>query len=84
MDKYVDFQAYKDYDYKRCEEEKVPITPSRLRMWNNGQGAITNQNCDNLSFNQVQDVTGDGWTVDVISHILSFIPEIEEYKNKKL
>lgn len=126
-DKYVDFQAYKDYDYKRCEEAKVPITPSRLRMWNNGQGAMTNQNCDNitnaykihcltrkqdrcpnsgliayngfcrfltrrelelaqtlpkgycdnLSFNQVQDVTGDGWTVDVISHILSFIPEIK-------
>ena len=25
--------------------------------------------CDNLSFNQVQDVTGDGWTVDVIAHI---------------
>ena len=24
-----------------------------------------------------QDVTGDGWTVDVISHILSFIPEIK-------
>jgi len=25
--------------------------------------------CDNLTFNQVQDVTGDGWTVDVIAHI---------------
>lgn len=30
---------------------------------------------DDLSFNQVQDVTGDGWTIDVISHILSFIPK---------
>lgn len=30
---------------------------------------------DGLSFNQVQDVTGDGWTVDVIAHILSFIPK---------
>lgn len=30
---------------------------------------------DDLSFNQVQDVTGDGWTVDVIAHILSFIPK---------
>lgn len=25
--------------------------------------------CDCLSYNQVQDVTGDGWTVDVIAHI---------------
>lgn len=25
--------------------------------------------CDSLSFNQVQDVTGDGWTVDVIAHL---------------
>ena len=30
---------------------------------------------DDLSFNQVQDVTGDGWTIDVIAHILSFIPK---------
>lgn len=26
-----------------------------------------------LSYNQAQDVLGDGWTVDVIAHILSFI-----------
>ena len=25
--------------------------------------------CDSLTFRQVQDVTGDGWTVDVIAHI---------------
>ena len=25
--------------------------------------------CDNLTFGQVQDVTGDGWTVDIIAHI---------------
>jgi DNA (cytosine-5)-methyltransferase 3A len=28
---------------------------------------------DSLSYNQMQDVCGDGWTVDVIAHILSFI-----------
>lgn len=33
---------------------------------------------DNLSYNQMQNVCGDGWTVDVIKHILSFIPEIKE------
>ena len=26
-----------------------------------------------LSYNKAQDVIGDGWTVDVIAHILSFI-----------
>ena len=28
---------------------------------------------DILSYNQMQDVCGDGWTVDVIAHILSYI-----------
>jgi len=28
---------------------------------------------DSLSYNQMQDVVGDGWTVDVIAHILSYI-----------
>lgn len=27
---------------------------------------------DNLTYNQMQDVCGDGWTVDVIAHIFSF------------
>lgn len=31
--------------------------------------------CDHLSYNQTCDVVGDGWTVDVIKHILSFIPK---------
>lgn len=30
-----------------------------------------------LSYNQMQDVCGDGWTVDVIKHIFSFIPKNE-------
>ena len=118
-DKNIDFQDYKDCDILRCEESKVNKTPSRERMWNNGQGAETFRNCNNithttkigcltrkqdrcpnsglieykdfcryltrrelelaqtlppgycdsLTFNQVQDVTGDGWTVDIIAHI---------------
>jgi DNA (cytosine-5)-methyltransferase 3A len=31
--------------------------------------------CDHLSYNQTCDVIGDGWTVDVIKHILSFMPK---------
>ena len=30
--------------------------------------------CNRLSYNQACDVIGDGWTVDIIKHILSFIP----------
>jgi hypothetical protein len=30
--------------------------------------------CDSLSWNECADVLGDGWTVDVIAHIFSFIP----------
>lgn len=29
--------------------------------------------CDSLTYGQMQDLCGDGWTVDVIAHILSFI-----------
>lgn len=124
-DKCVDFQAYKDNNKQRCDEAKVNPTPSRIRMWNNGQGYngvracdnITNAfnihclttkqdrcpnsgliaydgfcrfltrrelelaqtlpigYCDNLTLRQVENVCGDGWTVDVIKHILSFIPK---------
>lgn len=126
QDKCIDFQDYKDYDEIRCEEAKVNYTPSRIRMWNNGNDYdgikscdnITNSNkihcltrkqdrcpnsgliaykdfcrfltrreieqaqtlpigyCDNLTLRQVEDVCGDGWTVDVIKHILSFIPKL--------
>ena len=31
--------------------------------------------CDSLTFNQVQDVTGDGWTVDIISHLFKGLNE---------
>ena len=34
--------------------------------------------CDNLSFLQAQDVIGNCWTVDIIKHIFSHIPNIKE------
>ena len=120
-DKHINFQDYKDTDYDYCSQFKVKRTPSRERMWNNGQGRnstikscanVTNSNkvycltrkqdrcpnsgliefddfcryltrreielaqtlpigyTDDLTYNQMQDVCGDGWTVDVIAHIL--------------
>lgn len=36
--------------------------------------------CDHLSYNKTCDVIGDGWTVDVIKHILSFIPKGDKYE----
>lgn len=30
---------------------------------------------DCVSYLQAQDLLGDGWTIDVISHIFSFIPQ---------
>jgi DNA (cytosine-5)-methyltransferase 3A len=122
-DKNIDFQDYKDTDYKYCKEFKVNKTPSRERMWNQGNGRNDNGSCANItesnkiycltrkqdrcpnsgliefedfcryltrrelelaqtvpigytncvSYNQAQDLLGDGWTVDVITHILSYI-----------
>ena len=123
-DKHINFQDYKDTDYDYCNQFKVKRTPSREKMWNNGQGRnstlkscanVTNSNkvycltrkqdrcpnsgliefddfcryltrreielaqtlpigyTDGLSYNQMQDVCGDGWTIDIIAHIFSFL-----------
>ena len=119
-DKNINFQDYKDTDYEYCKNFKVNRTPSREKMWNNGEGKncikscanITHSKkvfcltrkqdrspnsgliefedfcryltrreielaqtlpigyCDSLSYGKMQDVCGDGWTVDVIVHIL--------------
>jgi len=130
-DKNINFQDFKDTDYNYSIKFKVPKTPSRERMWNNGSGRsgfvacpnVTNAkkiNCitrkqdrqpnsgliefddfcrfltqheleqgqtlpigytDCLSIRQAQDVIGDGWTVDVIAHILSYIHIKCKYNN---
>lgn len=124
-DLHISFQDYKDVNVTRCNEAMPKKTPSRIRMWADGNGTgglgtcvnITNADkvgcltrkqdrcpnsgmvewqdfgryltrreleqaqtlpvgyCDHLSYYRVCDVTGDGWTVDVIKHILSFIPK---------
>lgn len=122
-DRNISFQDYKSTDYEYCKQFKLKPTPSRIRMWNNGEGRNSRSSCANitnsdkiycltrkqdrcpnsgliefedfcrlltreeieqaqtlpigytnsLSYGQMQDVCGDGWTVDVIAHILSFI-----------
>ena len=120
-DKHINFQDYKDTDYEYCKQFKVKRTPSREKMWNDGNGRglalggcsnVTNSEkvycvtrkqdrcpnsgliefddfcrfltrreielaqtlpigyTDGLTYNQMQDLCGDGWTVDVIAHIL--------------
>lgn len=123
-DRNINFQDFKETDPEECRKYMLHNTPSRIRMWNNGQGRtnqsscknITNETkincitrkqdrcpnsglieCDNfarflsrkeleqgqtlpvgytdcLTYNQVQDVTGDCWTVDAI---------VEYFKNLK-
>ena len=36
---------------------------------------------DSLTDSQLMNLTGDGWTIDVIAYILSFIPKIA-YENE--
>lgn len=125
-DLHISFQSHKDDDVIRLQEAVPNKTPSRIRMWANGNGnntfvggcanityadkvqCLTRKQdrcpnsglvahndwcrfltrkemelaqtlpigyCDHLSYNQACDVIGDGWTVDVIKHILSFIPK---------
>lgn len=117
--KNISFQDYKSLDLDYCSKFKVKRTPSRERMWNNGEGKNSIGTCANVtnsekiycvtrkqdrspnsgliefedfcrfltqeelelaqtvplgytncvSYNQAQDLLGDGWTVDVIAHI---------------
>lgn len=124
----INFQDYKDTDYDYCKEFKVKRTPSREKMWNNGEKAkfscknVTNAKTviavtrkqdrapnsglvefedfcryltrrelelaqtmpigytDILSYNQAQDIIGDGWTIKMISHFFKQI--IEELNSK--
>ena len=122
-DKHINFQDYIGKFGEDLEQYKVKRTPSREKMWNNGQGRNSFGTCDNktyatkincltrkqdrspnsglielddfcryltrreleqaqtvplgytdcVSYNQAQDLLGDGWTVDVIAHILSYM-----------
>lgn len=119
-DKNINFQDFKDTDFAYCDKHKVKPTPSRLRMWSNGEGNggigsclnVTNREkirclttkqdrCPNsglvahgdfcryltrnemelgqtlpkgytnsVSYNQACKALGNGWTVDIIAHLL--------------
>jgi len=121
IDKQINFQDY--IGIGNLEEAKLRETPSRIKMWNNGNGFQGLGSCHNitsekkvrcltrkqdrspnsglieyngfarfltrremeaaqtvpygytdiLSYNQAQDVLGDGWTIDVISHIFNYM-----------
>jgi hypothetical protein len=120
-DRNINFQDFKDDDPDYCRQFKVKQTPSRIRMWNNGEGRNTQSACANithsekvncitrkqdrcpnsgliefegfcryltrreielaqtwpegytdiLTYNQMQDMCGDGWTLEVIKHLFS-------------
>lgn len=117
-DKRINFQNFKETE--NLDKYMLNKTPSRTRMWNNGNGRNNRSGCANVtnsekiycitrkqdrcpnaglvaykdfcryltrkeleqgqtvpvgytdcvSYNQAQDLLGDGWTVDVIAHIL--------------
>lgn len=49
-DKNINFQNYKETDYEILKKYKVNKTPSRLRMWNNGNGRGSNSTgCNNVT-----------------------------------
>ena len=127
-DRNINFQDYKETNYDICKPYKLKSTPSRIRMWNNGDSRIghlkvcaniTHSNkvycltrkqdrspnsglvefnnfcrfltrreleqaqtvpigyTDCVSYNQAQDLLGDGWTIDIITHILEGVKKDE-------
>lgn len=124
-DKHISFQDYKET--KNLAKYKLPLKPSYIRMWNNGNGknnvtfgcsnvthadkintvSTKQKRCPNaglvayddfcrtltqseleaaqtlphgytrnFSYNQAQKLIGNGWTIDVIAHIFSYIRDI--------
>lgn len=51
-DKNINFQDYKDYNETRLEEARTNKTPSRIRMWADGRGAIVWELVKILQINQ--------------------------------
>ena len=49
-DKNIDFQDYKDSDFDYCSIFKLNKTPSRIRMWNNGEGGTDIKSCKNITY----------------------------------
>lgn len=135
QDRGINFQDYMERDIESLRPYKVNRTPSRERMWNNGQGHTYLGACNNvthsekiycitrkqdrfpnsglieyedfcrylsrseieggqtlpigytncLTYNQMQDVCGDGWTVNVIAHIFSYMkPYLKQTRSKWL
>jgi len=49
-DKKVSFQDFKETDYNECKKYKVNRTPSREKMWCNGQGKGGRESCKNITY----------------------------------
>ena len=48
----VNFQDYKDTDYEYQLKFKVNKTPSREKMWNNGNGKVDVKSCKNITHSE--------------------------------
>ena len=129
-DRNINFQDFKETNYDVCKIYKLNNTPSRIKMWNNGEkrsselkscANITHSNkvycltrkqdrspnsgliefddfcryltrqelekaqtvpvgyTNSVSYNQAQDLLGDGWTIEVIAHLFQGLNNTLKY-----
>ena len=52
LDNHVSFQDIKSNDFEYCNKFKVNKTPSRVRMWNNGEGNNSHHTCSNVTYKE--------------------------------
>jgi len=129
-DRNINFQDFKETNYDVCKIYKLNNTPSRIKMWNNGNkrsselkscANITHSNkvycltrkqdrspnsgliefddfcrfltrqelekaqtvpvgyTNSVSYNQAQDLLGDGWTIEVIAHLFQGLNNTLKY-----
>ncbi|MDB4302104.1 DNA cytosine methyltransferase [bacterium] len=48
-DRHINYQYYKDTDFDYCSKFKVNKTPSRIKMWNDGNGRTDMKSCNNVT-----------------------------------
>ena len=63
--------------YKEKLQDDIPVFEGVRYLTNRERERLQTMPegyCDDLNWNECADVLGDGWTVDVIAHIFSHIP----------
>ena len=86
---YHQCKTYYDSHYKGMRAEQIPDNPDVFnevrylsRQERERLQTVPNGYTDSVNDNEAASLLGDGWTVDAIAHIFSYLPEANELKKE--